>query len=69
MHSSILEFRAVPSFSEWHYQIMLSTGQLVEPLYIAKVQSYSAKGAMVGVGGVSPLAGEGVVWVASPRTF
>ena len=48
---------------------MLSTGQLVEPLYIAKVQSYSAKGAMVGVGGVSPLAGEGVVWVASPRTF
>ena len=38
---------------------MLPTGQLVEHLSIAKVKSYSAKGAGLGVGGVSPPTGGG----------
>ena len=36
---------------------MLPAGQLAERLSIVKVQSYSARGARVGVGGVSSHAG------------
>ena len=39
---------------------MLPAGQLAERLSIVKVQSYSARGAGVGVGGVSSPAGR--VW-------